>query len=73
MWNNNKTVSRTFTSTDSQNCYAIISGVSGWKKIRTGNKDGVSNVFTCLNAARGGGRKVDVFIVNNQIEQVVMR
>ncbi|MEH6405578.1 MAG: hypothetical protein V7750_19560 [Sneathiella sp.] len=73
MWNNNKTVSRTFTSTDSQNCYAMISGIAGWKKIRTGNKDGVSNVFTCLNAARAGAKKVDVYIVNNQIQQVVMR
>ncbi len=73
MWNNNKTVSRTFTSTDSQNCYAIISGVAGWKKVRPGNKDGVSNVFTCLNAARAGGRKVNVYIASNQIQQVVMR
>jgi len=73
MWHNNKTVSRTFTSSGSQNCHAIISGISGWKKIKTGKKDGVSNVFTVLNAARAGGKKVDVYIVSNVIERVVMR
>lgn len=73
MWNNNKTVSRTFTTFESQNCWAIISGISGWKKVKTGKKDGVSNCFTTLNAARAGGKKVDVFINNNVIERVVMR
>jgi hypothetical protein len=72
MWNNNKTVSRTYTSKDEQNCYAIISGISGWKKVKTGNAHGVGNVFTALNAARAGGKKVDVYIVNNQIERIVM-
>jgi hypothetical protein len=73
MWHNNKTVSRTYSTKDSQNCYAIISGISGWKKIKTGSANGVSNVFTALNAARGGGKKVDVYVVNNKIERVVMR
>jgi hypothetical protein len=73
MWHNNKTVSRTYTSSGSQNCYATVSGIAGWKKIKTGKTDGVSNVFTCLNAARAGAKKVDVYIVSNQIERVVMR
>ena len=73
MWNNNKTVSRTYTSKDSQNCYAILSGIAGWKKIKTGNEHGVSNVFHALNAARAGGKTVDVYIVNDMIERVVMR
>lgn len=73
MWNNNKTVTRTYSSSDSQNCHAIISGIAGWKKIKTGKPDGVSNIFTALNAARAGGKKVDVYIVNNIIERVVMR
>lgn len=73
MWHNNKTVTRTYSSKDSQNCHAIISGISGWKKIKTGSTDGVSNVFTALNAARAGGKTVDVYIVSDQIERVVMR
>ncbi|MFD3190606.1 hypothetical protein ACFMPD_10065 [Sedimentitalea sp. HM32M-2] len=72
MWNNNKTVSRTYSSTGAQNCWAIISGISGWKRVKTGNVDGVSNVFHVLNAARAGGKQVDVYIVNNVIERVVM-
>jgi hypothetical protein len=73
MWHNNKTVSRTYTSKDSQNCYAIISGISGWKKIKTGSTDGVTNTFITLNAARANNRPVDVYIVSNQIERAVMR
>ncbi|MEM6889553.1 MAG: peptidase M6 [Pseudomonadota bacterium] len=73
MWHNNKTVTRTYASKDSQNCHAILSGISGWKKVKTGSGDGVSNVFTALNAARAGGKRVDVFIVSDEIERVVMR
>lgn len=73
MWNNNKTVTRTYSTSGSQNCWAIISGISGWKKVKTGQADGVSNVFTALNAALAGSKKVDVYIVNNIIERVVMR
>lgn len=73
MWTTNKSVSRTYSTKDSQNCWAIISGISGWKKIKKGSADGVSNIFTALNAARAGGKKVDVYIVNNEIERVVMR
>lgn len=73
MWNNNKTVTRTYASKDEQNCYAILSGIAGWKKIKTGSAHGVSNVFTALNAARAGGKRVDVYIVDNMIERVVMR
>ena len=72
MWHNNKTVSRTYTSKDSQNCWAIISGISGWKKIKTGATDGVTNTYITLNAARANNRKVDVYIVANEIERAVL-
>jgi hypothetical protein len=73
MWHNGKKVTRTFTTNNSQNCWAIISTISGWKKVKTGNTDGVSNVFTLLASANASNRTVDVFINNNVIEQVVMR
>jgi len=73
MWDNNKTVTRTYTSKDSQNCYAIISGISGWKKIKTGAADGVTNVFAILCAAKANGRPVDVYLVSNQIERATLR
>jgi hypothetical protein len=73
MWYNNKNVSRTYTTKDSQNCWAIISGISGWKKIKTGSTDGVTNVYSMLCAARANGRPVDVYIVSNQIERVTLK
>jgi len=73
MWYNNKTVTRTYTSKDSQNCHASISGISGWKKIKTGAADGVTNVFVILCAAKANGRPVDVYLVNNQIERATLR
>ena len=73
MWQNNRTVTRTYTSKDSQNAWAIISGVSGWKKVKTGASDGVTNVFVLLCAARANGRPVDVYIVANLIERAVLR
>lgn len=73
MWHNSKTVSRTYSTSSGQNCWAIISGVSGWKKVKTGAADGVSNVFTALNAARAAGKTVDVYIASNMIERIVVR
>ena len=73
MWNNNKTVNRTYSSKDSQNTFAIINGIAGWKKIKTGAGDGVTNVFLMLCAARANNRPVDVYIVANLIERVVLR
>jgi hypothetical protein len=73
MWNNNKTVSRTYSSNGSQNAYAIISGISGWKRVKTGASDGVTNVFLMLCAARANNRPVDVYINANLIERVVLR
>lgn len=72
MWHSS-TVTRTYTSKDSQNAWAIISGVSGWKKVKTGASDGVTNVFALLCAARANGRPVDVYIVANLIERAVLR
>ncbi len=73
MWNSNKQITRTYTSSHSQNCYAIVSTISGWKKVKTGATDGVTNTFAALCAARANGRPVDVYIVNNMIERVVLR
>jgi hypothetical protein len=73
MWHSNVTVSRTYATHHGQNCWAIVSGVSGWKKVKTGAADGVGNVFTALCAARANGRPVDVYIVDNKVERVTLR
>ena len=73
MWHNNKTVTRTYTSRHTQNCYAIISTIAGWKRVRTGNADGVTNVFAVLAIAQANNKTVDVFIDANVIERIVMK
>jgi hypothetical protein len=53
----NKAISRIFVTYHSQNCWAYLTGV-GWKKVRTGNTDGCTNVFIALVAARANGKVV---------------
>lgn len=73
MWHNNITVIRTHAKNGAQACWAIVSGVSGWKRIRVGSADGVSNIFKILNVALANNRRVDVYIRNNIIEQATLR
>ena len=73
MWHSNVDVIRTYSTRHSKNCWAIVSGISGWKKVNPGSNDGVTNVHSALCAARANNRKVDVYIVSNQIERVVLK
>jgi hypothetical protein len=73
MWHNNQTVTHTYTTVNSQNCYAIVNGLSGWKRVKTGNIDGVTNCWVALCAARANGRPVDVYVVSDMIERVTLR
>jgi hypothetical protein len=73
MWHNNVTITRTHAKNGSQMCWAIVSGVAGWKRIKAGAPDGVSNVFEILSVALANGRAVDVYIRDNQIEQATLR
>lgn len=73
MWHNNVDVIRTYSSQDSKNCWVIVSGISGWKKVNPGSNDGVTNVHLALCAARANNRKIDVYIVSNKIERVTLK
>lgn len=75
MWYNNKSVIRTHAKNGTQMAWAILAdvGVNGWLRIRPTTADGVTNVFMILSKALANNRKVDVFIQNNQIEQVTLR
>ncbi len=73
MYYNNRKVTSTYASTDTQNAYAIITGIAGWLKIKTTSVDGVSNLFVAVNSALANNRTVDVYVVANQIERVVMK
>jgi hypothetical protein len=59
-WHNDKLVTMTYATPHSQNAHAFIEGV-GWKKVRTGATDGVTNSFLALSAAKANGRRVSVF------------
>lgn len=73
MWTNNLNVIRTYASSHSKNAWAIVSSISGWKKIQIISNDGVTNCNTMLNIALANDRKVDVYIESDQIQRVVMR
>jgi hypothetical protein len=73
MWSQDKDVLSTYTSHDSQNAWALISGIGAWKKIKTGKTDGVTNTFVALCAAKANGRKVDVYVVGDEIERVILK
>lgn len=68
-WRNNRSVARTYSHTNNMTAFAIIEGESGWKRIAAKSADGVSNVLLVLNAAQTYGKKVNVFINDdNQIQ-----
>ncbi len=73
MWHNDRSVVRTFSTHHAQNCWVMISGVAGWKKVRPNAADGVTNVFIILSTALANGRNVDVFINGDQVERATLR
>lgn len=72
MWHNNQTVNMTYCSAHSQNAWASI-GTLGWKKIKPGTADGVTNIYMMMCAARANDRKVNVRITDNQIDIAYLR
>lgn len=75
MWQNNKSVTRTHSKNGSQMAWAIIDGVAGnkWLRVRPNAADGVTNVFILLSIAKANGRRVDVLVNGDFIEQATLR
>lgn len=73
MWTNNKAVIRTHAKSGSRMAWAIIEGISGWRRIRPTSPDGVTNIHLLLSAARANNRRVDVYIRSGYIEQATLR
>lgn len=73
MWYRNKAIVRTHSKNGSQMAYAIVDGISGWKRIKPGSANGVTNVFMILTTARANNRKVDVYIADGHIQQATLR
>jgi immune inhibitor A len=59
-WYDNKRVLRTFASNDAQNAWAEIESL-GWRRIKTGAPDGVTNMFSIFCEALANGQKVKVY------------
>lgn len=73
MWHNDKSVQWAHCKSGSQAAWAMIEDINGWKRIRTGAPDGVTNLYAMLTIAKANNRKVDVFIKNDMIEEVTLR
>jgi hypothetical protein len=73
MWYTNKLVRYVYIVHTPQAAWAIIDGLTGWKRVRPGSADGVTNLAVLLNAAKANNRKVDVDIVSDQIIRAVLK
>ena len=59
-WHNNVTMTGTFTHHTTQWAWVYINGL-GWRRIKDGSPDGVSNVFAACCLAVANGRPTNVF------------
>lgn len=66
VWHNNRKVLQTFASADPQNAWGNIEGL-GWRKVKTGAPDGMTNLFDMLCQALANGKKVNVYADANVI------
>ena len=60
MWYTKK-ILRTYATSGSQVAYAYIESV-GWRRVKTGAANGVTNVFMMLNTARAHNMVVVVYV-----------
>lgn len=65
-WHYNMVVSRTYTTYNSQNAWAYIDTV-GWRKIKTGATDGVTNMYIAFCEAVANNHKVHVYMDGSDI------
>lgn len=65
-WYYNKKVRMTFVHDISQWAWAYIDDI-GWRRIKDGSSDGVTNISLALNAAAANNRTVHVNIDDNNL------
>jgi hypothetical protein len=61
MWYYNRNVTATYANHTSQWAWANISGL-GWRRIKDGAADGVTNLFIMMNAACANSKLVHVYV-----------
>jgi hypothetical protein len=69
-WQYNKKVKVTFVHHVTQHAFAEIDGI-GWRRIKSGSSDGVTNLLLALNAAAVNNRTVHVNIDGNNLINTV--
>ncbi len=72
MWNSNQDIRYVYAANGTQQVWAMFTGLSGWKRVKTGSADGVANLAELLATAKANGRKVNVYVQGNEIERAVM-
>jgi len=70
-WHSNKTVLQVYSTYHSQNAWARIQDL-GWRKVKTGETDGVTNTFIALCEARANSRTVNVYANGSNINRVYL-
>ena len=71
VWSYNKLVQQTYTTYHSQNAWARIEDL-GWRKIETGQVDGVTNTFIALCEAKANNRRVTVYADDSTLYRVYL-
>lgn len=69
-WVSNQTIQLTYAIHTAQGAWAYITGI-GWRRIRTGSPDGVSNVFQVCCQAMASGGKVNLYIDGTYLYNVI--
>jgi hypothetical protein len=62
MWNYNKDVRYVYAHVNTMHAFAVIDGLTGWKRIAPVSPDGVTNVLDILKVAKANNRKVNVYV-----------
>lgn len=70
-WLSNVTVSQVYASRDSQNAWAHFTGY-GWRRIRPGTADGLTNMLILFAYARARDRRVTVYTDGDSVYQAYM-
>ncbi len=66
MWHYSKLVQYVYAHVNTQYAYAIIEGLSGWKRIDPVSTDGVTNVLDVLTTAKANGIRVNVYLTADE-------
>ena len=69
-WLSNQTIRYTYAIHTSQGAWAYIDGL-GWRRIRTGSPDGVSNVFRVCCEAQASSKKVNAYVDDVYLYNVI--